>query len=66
VPQSVSLVDTGAAVARHLQSLLAQRQLLAAGPAHSTRLWCSGDVRAMQAVLPKLLVELAAVQALPV
>jgi len=66
VPESISLVDTGAAVARHLQSLLDQRQLRALGPAQDTRFWCSGDAAAMQAVLPKLLVELAAVQAFPV
>jgi glutamate racemase len=66
VPESISLVDTGAAVARHLQSLLDQRQLRAAGPAQGTRFWCSGDAAAMQAVLPKLLVELAEVQAFPV
>ena len=66
VPQSISLVDTGAAVARHLQSLLEQRHLRGTGPAQGTRVWCSGDAAAMQAVLPKLLVELAAVQVLPV
>jgi glutamate racemase len=66
VPQSISLVDTGAAVARHLQSLLDQRGLRASGPARGIRLWSSGDAVAMQAVLPKLLLELAAVEALPV
>ena len=66
VPESISLVDTGAAVARHLQSLLDQRGLRASGPAQGTRLWSSGDAVAMQAVLPKLLLELAAVEALPV
>jgi glutamate racemase len=66
VPESVRLVDTGAAVARHLQSLLDQRGLRATAPAQGIRLWCSGDVAAMQAVLPKLLLELATVAALPV
>ncbi|MDG9925982.1 MULTISPECIES: glutamate racemase [unclassified Pseudomonas] len=66
VPESISLVDTGAAVARHLQSLLDQRGLRASGPARGIRLWCSGDAAAMQAVLPKLLLELAAVELLPV
>jgi len=66
VPESVRLVDTGAAVARHLQNLLERRGLLAEGPAVPTRFWCSGDAVAMQRVLPKLLVELAAVRALPV
>jgi glutamate racemase len=66
VPESISLVDTGAAVARHLQSLLDQSGLRASGPAQGIRLWSSGDAVAMQAVLPKLLLELAAVEALPV
>ncbi|WP_252274195.1 glutamate racemase [Pseudomonas subflava] len=64
VPESVRLVDTGAAVARHLQSLLEQRRLLASGPAAPVRFWSSGDAAAMQAVLPKLLSELAQVRPL--
>ena len=66
VPASVSLVDTGAAVARRLQVLLEQHDLRAEGPALATRYWCSGDVAAMQRVLPKLLSELADVRSLPV
>lgn len=66
VPASVSLVDTGAAVARRLQVLLEQHDLRAEGPALATRYWCSGDVAAMQRVLPKLLSELADVRPLPV
>lgn len=66
VPESVSLVDTGAAVARRLQVLLEQHGLRAEGPALATRYWCSGDVAAMQRVLPKLLSELADVRSLPV
>ncbi|WP_447593361.1 glutamate racemase [Aquipseudomonas campi] len=55
VPKTVSLVDTGAAVARHLQQLLEQRELRAPqGNAAQTRVWSSGDPQALSAVLPKL------------
>ncbi len=33
IPDDISLIDTGAAVARQLQRLLAERELLADGPA---------------------------------
>ena len=55
VPESVSLVDTGAAVARQLQRLLEQRQLLAAGSAPSTRYWSSAAPEQLRRVLPMLL-----------
>ncbi|MEX6501730.1 glutamate racemase [Pseudomonas zhanjiangensis] len=64
VPASVSLVDTGAAVARQLQRLLAEHRLLAAGPAQPARFWSSGEPRQMQAVLPLLWGEAGEVQAL--
>jgi glutamate racemase len=54
VPDSVSLIDTGAAVARQLQRLLDARGLLAAGQAERCRFWSSGDPAAMQEVLPIL------------
>jgi glutamate racemase len=63
VPDSVSLIDTGAAVARQLQRLLEQGQLLAAGPAQATRYWSSGSPAQMQRVLPVLLGETAEVRA---
>jgi glutamate racemase len=59
----VSLIDTGAAVARQLQRLLEQGQLLAAGPAQATRYWSSGVPAQMQRVLPVLLGEAAEVRA---
>lgn len=59
VSQSVSLIDTGAAVARQLQRLLAQRDLLATGNAQPTRYWSSGDLVRMRQVLPVLLGEQA-------
>ncbi len=54
VPESVRLVDTGAAVARQLQRLLEARDLLACGPVQPCRFWSSGEPSAMQNVLPKL------------
>ncbi|XXF09708.1 glutamate racemase [Pseudomonas sp. D2-3] len=51
---SISLIDTGAAVARQLQRLLASRDLLASGPRGADAFWCSGDPLAMQRVLPQL------------
>ena len=64
VPASVRLVDTGAAVACQLQTLLDRHGLRAEEPAQATRYWSSGDPQAMARVLPKLLSELAAVQPL--
>ena len=61
LPESVSLIDTGAAVARHLQRLLGERDLLAQGPAHAARFWSSATPAAMQAVLPQLWGETAQV-----
>lgn len=55
VPESVSLVDTGAAVARQLQRLLAQHSLQALGPAQPTRYWSSGEPDRLRLVLPVLL-----------
>ena len=64
LPASVSLVDTGAAVARQLQRRLAEQQLLADGEAAAGRFWSSGDPGQMQAVLPLLWGEAASVQRL--
>ncbi|WP_068829824.1 glutamate racemase [Pseudomonas sp. BMS12] len=65
VPESVSLVDTGAAVARHLQSLLDQHGLRAQGPAGSPRFWSSADPVQLQRVLPLLWGEALPAEALP-
>ncbi|TRX75366.1 glutamate racemase [Pseudomonas mangiferae] len=64
VPESVSLVDTGAAVARRLAALLAERGQRAAGPAAPTRLWSSGDLPVLRAILPRLWREPVDVEAL--
>ena len=66
VPDAVSLVDTGAAVARHLQRLLEQRRLLAEeGARASARFWSSGAPQSLASVLPLLWGEACAVQPLP-
>ncbi|GAB7531720.1 glutamate racemase [Pseudomonas sp. 3A(2025)] len=54
VPDSVTLIDTGTAVARQLQRLLAQRDLAAHGPARDTLFWTSGDSDNFRKILPIL------------
>jgi len=54
IPDAISLIDTGAAVARQLQRLLAERELLAQGPARDTRFWSSANPQHLSAILPKL------------
>ena len=43
IPASISLIDTGAAVARQLQRLLSQQDLLASGRPQAAQFWTSGD-----------------------
>ena len=66
LPAGVSLIDTGAAVARQLASLLQVRQLLVDTPPRATRYWSSAAPAQLERVLPLLLGETAAVQPLPV
>ncbi|MDP3846809.1 MAG: glutamate racemase [Pseudomonas sp.] len=54
LPASVSLIDTGAAVARQLQRVLAEQQLLAPGPARPTQFWSSANCQQLEQVLPLL------------
>jgi glutamate racemase len=54
VPAEVTLIDTGAAVARQLQRLLAQGDLLADGSARGTEFWTSGGRQDFELVLPAL------------
>jgi glutamate racemase len=54
VPADVSLIDTGAAVARQLERLLQVRGMLAQGSAKKTELWTSGAVEGLERVLPVL------------
>lgn len=64
VPPTVTLIDTGAAVARQLQRLLVQHDLLATQPAKPSRYWSSGDSAQLVRVLPILLGEEAEVLSL--
>ncbi len=66
VPSGVELIDTGAAVARQLERLLAEHELLAVGAAQPTHFWSSGDPQALARVLPVLWGEAAPVAALEV
>ncbi|WP_454252055.1 glutamate racemase [Pseudomonas sp. R151218B TE3479] len=54
IPAHISLIDTGAAVARQLQRLLAERDLLAEGPARETEFWTSADPIHFRKILPLL------------
>jgi len=54
IPDSISLIDTGAAVARQLQRLLAERELLAHGPNQPVRFWTSADPASFRKILPLL------------
>ena len=54
VPSSVSLIDTGEAVARQLQRVLSERSLLSAGLCGPDIFWSSGDIQRLAAVLPAL------------
>lgn len=55
VPPSVAIIDTGAAVARRLQGLLAQSSLLASGSSRPATFYSSGNAAAFHAALPVLL-----------
>ncbi|KAF1054939.1 MAG: Glutamate racemase [Stenotrophomonas maltophilia] len=65
LPREVTLIDTGAAVARHLEGSLAQRSLLSPGPARPARFFTSGDPDALQRVLPVLLGDASSALHLP-
>jgi glutamate racemase len=54
VPVSITLIDTGGAVARQLKSLLVQNDLLACGYARPTEFWTSGDTENFRNILPVL------------
>lgn len=54
IPDSISLIDTGAAVARQLQRLLAERDLLAEAANRPVRFWTSGDPAFFRKTLPLL------------
>ena len=54
IPADISLIDTGAAVARQLQRLLGANDLLAEGPAGDARFWSSADPENLRKILPVL------------
>jgi len=54
IPASISLIDTGAAVARQLQRLLSQQDLLASGHPLTAQFWTSGDPENFRNILPVL------------
>lgn len=54
IPDSVRLIDTGAAVARQLQRVLARLELLACGPARETLYWTSDNPDNFRKILPNL------------
>ncbi|MGY2291391.1 glutamate racemase [Pseudomonas sp. SDO528_S397] len=51
---SIILIDTGAAVARQLQRLLGERDLLAVDNRETARFWTSGDANHLRNILPIL------------
>ncbi|MFQ6573144.1 glutamate racemase [Pseudomonas sp. UM16] len=54
VPPSIAIIDTGAAVARQLQRLLSERQLLSLGPARDAQVWTSSSPEHLRNILPML------------
>ncbi|MDF0730141.1 glutamate racemase [Pseudomonas entomophila] len=65
VPAEVAIIDTGAAVARQLQRLLAARGLLAEGPAREATFWSSAEPQLLKGVLPQLWHQPGAVHLFP-
>ena len=61
LPAEIRLIDTGAAVARHLEDVLAARELLADGEAGAS-FWSSGDPQRLGAILSTLWGEAAPVR----
>ncbi len=51
IPASITLIDTGAAVARQLQRLLGERELLASGHPRTAQFWTTGDPEDFRNVL---------------
>lgn len=54
LPTHISLIDTGAAVARQLERLLDEQELRAQGPAREAQFWTSGNVPHFKHILPLL------------
>ncbi len=54
IPEAISLIDTGSAVARQLQRLLTQNGLLSDAPARETLFWTSANPIKFRNILPVL------------
>lgn len=54
IGDDISLIDTGAAVARQLQRLLGERDLLAHGLSQPVKFWTSADPQSFGKILPLL------------
>lgn len=54
LPAQITLIDTGAAVARQLEARLADLAITAVGPSRQCQFWSSGDPQALSAALPLL------------
>lgn len=65
LPAGVTLIDTGAAVARQLQQRLVDQAMTGAGPSRTCRFWSSGDPEALRRALPVLWGESGGVELLP-
>lgn len=65
LPAEVTLIDTGAAVARQLQQRLAASAMACTGPPRASRFWSSGDPQALCRALPMLWGEPGVVELLP-
>lgn len=65
LPAQITLIDTGAAVARQLEARLADLAMQSVGPSRPCRFWSSGDPQALRAVLPVLWGEPGNVEPLP-
>jgi glutamate racemase len=61
----ISLIDTGAAVARQLQRLLTERELLSPGPARQAQFWTSASPEHLSSILPLLWNESGVVRRFP-
>jgi glutamate racemase len=66
IAPNVTLIETGAAVARRLESVLDERGLRAGGARGSERFWTSGDPAASARVISTLLNRTVAVEKLPI
>lgn len=65
LPADVTLIDTGAAVARQLRQRLVDSAMLAEGPPQRCRFWSSGEPEALRRALPVLWDEPGSVELLP-